>query len=329
LIIQAGWMDCLSLGVRVLAEYVRYALVPYPWNAFHLLPVRLEYRFASTLISLFIILALSALLWTFRRRFPDGLFWFVSFVLMLTPVFYFKGISSALFAERYLYIPSFAMMVLVVRLGRRLKVPGLNVILATACMIFAVAAAYRNQAWRTSEALYRETLRVQPEAVQLRINLADIHMKRGEDAAAKGLLDSSVEYMKSDRYVRFPYEMYRAHVGLGALAARAGRYAEATEHFQEAIEINPNGDWGYLYLGGVFMEADGDYNKAIANFQKAIDLGPLNEVARDYLGVAMLNQKNYKEAIRYFEEALKINPNYEDARSHLAIAFRGNAGTGR
>jgi tetratricopeptide (TPR) repeat protein len=48
----------------------------------------------------------------------------------------------------------------------------------------------------------------------------------------------------------------------------------------------------------------------------------LNEVARDYLGVAMLNQKNYPEAIHYFEEALKINPNYEDARNHLAIATR-------
>ena len=70
------------------------------------------------------------------------------------------------------------------------------------------------------------------------------------------------------------------------------------------------------------MEESGDYARAIENFAKAIELGPLNEVARDYLGIAMLNQGNYKDAIPYFQEALKINPNYEDARAHLAIASR-------
>jgi tetratricopeptide (TPR) repeat protein len=130
--------------------------------------------------------------------------------------------------------------------------------------------------------------------------------------------------MQSDTYVVYPYELYRAYVGLGAIDARAGRFAEAREEFKKAIEVNPNGDWGYLYLGGIFMEADRDYPKAIENFKKAIQLGPLNETARDYLGVAMLNQKNYPEAIRYFEEALKINPNYEEARNHLAIASRAS-----
>ena len=72
------------------------------------------------------------------------------------------------------------------------------------------------------------------------------------------------------------------------------------------------------------MEADHDYPRAIENFKKAVELGPLNETARDYLGVAMLNQKNYPEAVRYFEEALKINPNYQDARNHLAMAVRAN-----
>src|SRR5262249_34212740 len=153
------------------------------------------------------------------------------------------------------------------------------------------------------------TLAVQPEVAHMRINLADIHLKRNEDQAAGNLLASAEQYMKSDRYVRYPYELYRAYIGLGAIEARAGRYIEAREHFRKAIEVNPNGDWGYLYLGGIFMEADRDYDKAIENFQKAIQLGPLNEVARDYLGIAMLNQNNNAEAIRYFEEALKINPN--------------------
>lgn len=323
--VQASGMDWISLGVRVVAEYIRYAILPYPLNAFHLLPVKLDYRLISTSLSLAVILILIASLWSLRARIPDALLWFCSFLLMLVPVLYFKGMSNTFLAERYLYIPSFAMIMVLVSVASGFKVPRLNVILGSIAVVFAIASVYRNETWKTSEGLYQTTLRVQPEVVHMRINLADIHMKRSEDAIAQSLLESSVRYMDSDLYVRFPFELYRAYVGLGAIAARAGKFAEAKQDFEKAIGIHPRGDWGYLYLGGVFMEANGDYARAVEYFKKAIELGPLNEVARDYLGIAMLNQKNYKDAVRYFEEALKINPNYADARSHLALASRALA----
>ena len=318
--VQATWLDWFSLGVRVLGDYIRYSIIPYPLNAFHLIPLKLEYRMVSSAVSLAAVVLIAAALCYLRNRLPQALFWFSSFVLMLTPVFYFKGMSNAFFAERYLYIPSFAIVALAVTSIPKIRY--WKAIITTTVAVFAITAAYRNQTWRTSEQLYETTLALEPEVAHMSINLADIHLKRSEDDAARKLLVSAQETMQADTYVVYPYEQYRAYIGLGALDARAGRFAEAREQFRKAIEVNPNGDWGYLYLGGVFMEADGDYPKAIENFQKAIRLGPLNEVARDYLGVAMLNQKNYPEAIHYFEEALKINPNYEDARNHLAIATR-------
>ena len=320
--VEAGWLDWVSLGVRVFGDYIRYALVPYPLNAFHLVPLKLEYRTLSTSIAMAAIVIIAGLCWKLRTRLPDAIMWSASFVLMLVPVFYFKGMSNTFFAERYLYIPSFAIIALIVTTAAALKIPRWNLIFGAIGIVFAVAVVYRNETWRTSEQLYRTTLALQPEVAHMRINLADIYLKRNDDASAKDLLASAQQYMESDRYVRYPYELYRAYVGLGAIEARAGRYAEAREQFKKAIDVNPSGDWGYLYLGGIFMEAEGDYPKAIENFRKAIQLGPLNEVARDYLGVAMLNQKNYAEAVRYFEEALKINPNYEDARNHLALAVR-------
>src|ERR1041385_3135693 len=315
--VQASWLDWLSLGVRVLGDYIRYSVIPYPLNAFHLIPLKLEYRMLSTSIALIAIVLILISLWYLRRQ---ALFWLASFVLMLIPVFYFKGMSNTFFAERYLYIPTFAMVTLVVTNLREVR--HWNLVLTAIAAVFAITAAYRNQTWRTSEQLYETTLALQPEVAHMSINLADIHLKRNEDDAARKLLVSAQQTMQTGTYVVYSYEQYRAYIGLGALDARAGRFAEAREQFKKAIEGKPNGDWGYLYLGGVVMEADRDYPKALENFQKAIQLGPLNEVARDYLGVATLNQKNYPEAIHYFEEALKINPNYEDARNHLAIASR-------
>ena len=119
--VQAGWLDWLSLGVHVFGDYFRYSLVPYPLSAFHLIPLKLEYRFVSTSLSLAVIAVLAMVLWLFRARIPEALFWFSSFGLMLVPVFYFKGMSNTFFAERYLYIPSFAMIALVVSTAGRLK----------------------------------------------------------------------------------------------------------------------------------------------------------------------------------------------------------------
>lgn len=319
---EAGWLDWISLAVRVLAEYVRYAVIPYPLNAFHLLPLKLSYRVVSTALALFSLVATGGLIWRVRSKLPDGFPWFVIFLVMLTPVLYFQGMSNTFFAERYLYIPSFAMLMLVVSLFSSWNVPRLGLILGTVAVVFGLGAVYRNQTWRTSETLYTATLKLQPEAVQMRTNLADIHLKRGEDEIARSLLESALGYIDSGRYIYVPADRYRAEVGLGAIAARKGDWEEAKLHCEKAIAINPAGDWGYLYLGGVLMEANRDYPNAMVNFKRAIQLGPLNEVARDYMGIALVNQNDYKDAIPYFEEALKINPNYEDARNHLAVASR-------
>src|SRR5207249_10095348 len=100
--VQASWLDWLSLGIRVLGDYIRYSLIPYPLSAFHLIPLKFDYRVLSTSIAFVAIVLIAAGLWHFRRQ---SFVWFASFVLMLVPVFYFKGMSNTFFAERYLYIP--------------------------------------------------------------------------------------------------------------------------------------------------------------------------------------------------------------------------------
>jgi tetratricopeptide (TPR) repeat protein len=68
------------------------------------------------------------------------------------------------------------------------------------------------------------------------------------------------------------------------------------------------------------MEGEGNIEQAMELFKKAIDLGPVNEVARDYMGIALFNMKRNEEAARYFKEALSINPMYKDAQVHLDMA---------
>src|SRR5205807_1971663 len=127
-----------------------------------------------------------------------------------------------------------------------------------AVAIFAVLTVVRNRDWTSDESLYASILRVHPEIAHIRNNLADIYIKRGDDEAAKNNLDAALVSLNDKVYVQAENEKYRALVGLGAVEARAHRYPEAKEHFKQALDINPRGDWAYLYLGGVLMEGEGN-----------------------------------------------------------------------
>src|SRR5204863_9918670 len=140
-----------------------YSVVASPLNVFHLLPLKFEYRLPATSLAFVSILAIGSLLWSLRTKLPEALLWFTIFLLMLIPVLYFKGMSNTFFAERYLYIPSFAMIALVVSTAGRLNIPKFHLIVGAIGVVFALAAVYRNETWRTSERLYQMTLALQPE----------------------------------------------------------------------------------------------------------------------------------------------------------------------
>jgi protein O-mannosyl-transferase len=319
--IQASLLDWVSLGVHVLGKYVHFAILPYPLSAYHLIPLHLADRMVSTLVYALLIVGAGLAAIKSERSIRGIALWAAIFAVMLLPVFNFTGISLTFFAERYLYIPTLALSVIVglvtARLGRRVAVPLVGVIAA-----FGIYSFLRNRDWRSDETLYTSILRVQPEVAHIRNNLADVYIKRGEDELAKTNLEASLKFLADGTYLQAENEKYRAQVGLGAVAARRQEYAEAKVHLEEALKINPRGDWAYLYLGGVIMEGEGNYEAALELFRKAIELGPVNEVARDYMGVALFNMKRYKEALPYFQEALKINPTYKDAQTHLDMVNR-------
>ena len=132
-----------------------------------------------------------------------------------------------------------------------------------------------------------------------------------------------MQYIQNRQFSENAYEVYRVYLGLGTVAARQARASDATNYLQKALEYNPRGDGAYAQLGGVLLMWGHNSGEAIALLQKAIRLSAVNELARDYLGVALVNQGHYEEGIKYFREALQLNPELKSAKQHLELALQG------
>lgn len=317
--VDASLLDWITLGVRAFGQYAWQAIVGWPLSAYHLIPIHFADRIPATMAALAFTTALAGAAWIFRRQLPEGWLLMAAFAIMLVPVFYFKGISLALVSERYLYVPTLAPVLLLGFVLKRGNWKYATYVAWAVVAAFAVTTVMRNRDWQSSERLYTETLAHDPENAYFHLNLAEIILKRGDDAGAKEHLTKAADVLATGKYTFQAYETYRAFVGLGAIEARKQNYAQARAYLEKARAAHPSGEWPYLYLGGIAMEADNNIPQAIDYLNKAIQLGPINEVARDYMGIALFNAGRLPEAMAQFQEALRIDPTYRSAQEHMQL----------
>jgi protein O-mannosyl-transferase len=324
--VSASPLSWITLAVDCAVRYLRYSIVPYPLVACHLLPISFADRIGSSVLSILVLIAVLFITGRIRRTAPNLAVWPIVFFVMLIPVLFLKAISTtAFFAERYLYIPSFALAILVATLAARLNWRCLQPALYVMIALFAGFTVVRNMDWANTEKLCLATLQHEPGAVMFQNSLANTYLNRGEEVIARSHLESALRSWNDKRFVQLPIGGYMSYLGLGVLSLRGGKYAEAKGYFEKGLEIYPQGDWAQLYIGAIYMQDEKSIPEAIRRFELAIKLDPLNETARDYMGIAFFNQGRVAEAGRFFAEALRINPANKDAQAHMDMAKRALA----
>lgn len=110
---------------------------------------------------------------------------------------------------------------------------------------------------------------------------------------------------------------YWTHILAGKLAFSAGRYTEAAEAFQKAVEAEPKKAGAKVNLGTALAQLN-KHEEAIAQFQAAVELAPDNVTAHFNLGMLNINSGNYGEAIKHLQVVVKKEP--KDSQAHLILA---------
>jgi tetratricopeptide (TPR) repeat protein len=109
-----------------------------------------------------------------------------------------------------------------------------------------------------------------------------------------------------------------AHINLGTLYGKQGRFDEAIVENNKALQMMPDSTKAYNNLGMIF-ERKGNLDKAIDYYQHALLIKPENATAQNNLGNALQSKGDFKQAMHHYSEALRIRPNYAEAHYNLGV----------
>jgi Flp pilus assembly protein TadD len=266
------------------------------------------------------------------------------FLVILAPTSSVIPIATEVGAERRMYLPLAAVVVLMVWCGwtwlrRRSRT-------VTALLVVGVAgtlgliSARRNTDYRTDEVLWRtvverrphwrahsnlgealqragrrseaiqqhrEALRLNPDAPEARYNLA-------LDLERNGELDESISH--SQDYIRRWPDDAPAHSQLGIALAKRGRREDAIAEYREALRLNPELAEAHRNLGTSLLQQE-KVGEAAEHFERFLAAHPDDADVLNSLGVTLAMQNKVDQAALRYARALQIDPENVDARMNL------------
>lgn len=265
-----------------------------------------------------IILAvlLAAVLWLGRKR--RTVFFAVAFFLLtLAPTFenVMKGGFVYIASDRYVYIPLFGILFLVAigwdRLWERAHGGYRTAMQSCATLLlllYAVLSWGQTETWATSQALFTQALKVDPQSVPAALNLGVDERMRGDYTGAEKMIRQSLAEKESSK----------GYIALGTLEMMKKNFPEAAADFEKAASVDPKDPEAPYGLASVY-EKDGQLAEAEAAYRQALTLTPFDsQIMNDLAGV--LEEEGKIDAARdEYKLVVKKQPTFEIADYNLGL----------
>ena len=265
-------------------------------------------------VVLVVVSVLAAAQWRRRPYLLVGWLWYLG---TLVPVIGLVQVGQQSMADRYTYLPTIGVLVLVIWTFCELSTPWryrtivLSALSAALMLGAAGLTARQIPYWKDSETLFRHALAVAP-----RNPLAEGCLAQA--LASEGHPDEAIAHYRAVLKLR-PNDTVAAN-NLGHLLVERGEVDEAIRQFQEALEHKPD-DWFAHNNLGMALARKGQLDEAITHFRKAATLKPAEAEALSNLGVALSMKGRLDEAILAFQQAVKVKPGSAKAHKRLGIAL--------
>lgn len=111
-----------------------------------------------------------------------------------------------------------------------------------------------------------------------------------------------------------------AHLNLGQYLRAQGRTREALVHYRRAVQLDPSDPMALYNLGNALQEV-GRTEEAIDALRRSVRRDPSNPAAWNNLGNALASTGRFREAEGAFTRALRLDPGLQAARANRAWAL--------
>ena len=249
-----------------------------------------------------------------RPYFIVGWLWYLG---TLAPVSGLVRVGDYSHADRYTYIPSIGVFVMVVwgvaDLAAAWRVPKRAVAVASGAALVALTVCAVVQAgyWRDSKTLFSHAIAVGQESCTAFNNLGLVAKdeKRYDDVQTCLTKALALEPDRVD-----------VLTNLGLLALDQKRYDDANAYLTKALGLRPD-HVNAVHDAGLVALAQRRYDDAKVHLTKAAGLNPNDAKILNNLGVCLINLKEYEEAERNIRKALELDPQFTNAANNMGIAL--------
>ena len=299
---------------NVPVAYLRYLGKAF-WPADLAIVYPYVYHWPSAAIagSVLVLLLVSLLaLMRFGRQpwLASGWFWFLG---TLVPVIGFVQVGAQSMADRYAYIPSIGLFIVLVWGAAELcanRPNGkllLSLIGASALVGCVLATAVQISFWRDSKTLFLHALDVTQNNYVADNALGKAFEKAGDDARALVLYREAVRI--EPRYAVSQYNLGLALIGYGLKD-------EAFEHLVAAAQLDPGNADAQFNLGVFFLQNQ-RWPDAERCFETTLKLRPESVMAQVRLAQTLANLGKFSEAVAQCHAALRLQPDDVAAKKEL------------
>jgi protein O-mannosyl-transferase len=284
-----------------------------------------------------LLLGISALALALHRRHPYLLMGWLWFCGTLVPMSGAVAVGIQLSADRWTYVPSLGVLILLVwgagelvrgrpevqsqksEDGKPRHATGSwaqsQILLwaaGGAAMVLCLAMT-RHQLgyWKDSEVLFRHAIAVTKGNYGAYNNL-------GSALSKKGQFEEAIRQFQAALRIKPAYP--QALINLGAVLGQRGEVDQAILHLREAVRLNPNFRDGH-YLLGLALVQNSQLDEAIRQFQEALHVTPDHVGAHYDLGLALARKGEMDQAIPQLREAIRLDPDHVGAHINLGVAL--------
>lgn len=259
-----------------------------------------------------------------RKLYGFALLFFYASIALFSNLLFIIGVT---FAERFAFVPSFAICLLVAYLLHEWAKRGANQqswalgVAIGIMVLFAGRTLLRNPIWQDNEHLFIQGVQEVPNSAKAQYNAGTQYsaMARATEEERKAVLTNrAIQHF--DRAITLYPNYPDAQNNLANIYLESEQYQSALDLFNQVLTKYPRHRKGRYNRGVVLYQME-RYGEAAADFQTYLNIDAYNLANKAqafyYLGMSLGFTGQFDPSSQALAQAIQLNPEYWEA--HLAL----------